>query len=152
MRSKWFWGSLIVILIFFIVMISVRLNLQWFWLLLYAVITVPFAPFIRSPIKFFRYTIKAFSLPRYATGAQLYCADLRLEWGPGHYAIMLHRGGLDDNASSGGSLVLLAASVSISWVFAKSIQNVSLLGAQYGLVGCAAYGKCFIPQYGLVNT
>ena len=38
--------------------------------------------------------------------------------------------------------MLLAASVSISWVFAKSIQNVSLLGAQYGLVGCAAYGEC----------
>ena len=55
LRSKWFWGSLIVILLFFIVMISVRLNMQWFWLLLYAVITVPFAPFIRSPIKFFRY-------------------------------------------------------------------------------------------------
>ena len=36
---------------------------------------------------------------------------------------------------------MLAASVSISWVFAKSIQNVSLLGAQYGLVGCAAYGE-----------
>lgn len=51
------------------------------------------------------------------------------------------RGGLDDTAKSPGSLVLLAASVSISWVFAKSIQNVSTLGASYGLVGCAAYGK-----------
>ncbi len=65
---------------------------------------------------------------------------------PGLYADLLHRGGLDDEASSGGSLLLLAASVSISWVFAKSIQNVSLLGAQYGLVGCAAYGESHL-QY-----
>lgn len=55
-RSRWFWGSLAVILVFFIVMISLKLDMQWFWLLLYAIITVPFAPFIRSPIKFFRYS------------------------------------------------------------------------------------------------
>ncbi len=77
---------------------------QWFWLLLYALITVPFAPFIKSPVKYFR-------------------------------------GGLGDTAQSTGSLLLLASSVSISWVFAKSIQNVSLLGAQYSLVGCLAYGE-----------
>ena len=48
--------------------------------------------------------------------------------------------------------MLLAASVSISWVFAKSIQNVSLLGAQYGLVGCAAYGECLTaPVPGLIS-
>ncbi len=51
------------------------------------------------------------------------------------------RGGLDDDAKSPGSLILLASSVSISWVFAKSIQNASTLGAQYGLVGCLAYGE-----------
>ncbi|CAL8463500.1 g3034 [Coccomyxa elongata] len=83
-------------------MASLRVKLQWFWLLLYAVITIPFAPFVASPIKFFR-------------------------------------GGLDDDAKSPGSLILLASSVSISWVFAKSIQNASTLGAQYGLVGCLAY-------------
>ena len=71
LRSKWFWGSLTVILIFFIVMISVRLNMQWFWLLLYALITVPFAPFIRSPIKFFRYNFRICALLRLATGAHL---------------------------------------------------------------------------------
>lgn len=48
--------------------------------------------------------------------------------------------------------MLLAASVSISWVFAKSIQNVSLLGAQYGLVGCAAYGECCMSRCALVST
>ena len=51
------------------------------------------------------------------------------------------RGGLNDDAKSPGSLILLASSVSISWVFAKSIQNASTLGAQYGLVGCLAYGE-----------
>ncbi len=55
------------------------------------------------------------------------------------------RGGLDDDAKSTGSLLLLAASVSISWVFAKSIQNASTLGAQYGLVGCVAYGAQDMP-------
>ena len=48
--------------------------------------------------------------------------------------------------------MLLAASVSISWVFAKSIQNVSLLGAQYGLVGCAAYGECGMSRCAHMNT
>lgn len=60
-RSRWFWGSLAVILVFFIVMISLKLDMQWFWLLLYATITVPFAPFIRSPIKFFRYSLRLIS-------------------------------------------------------------------------------------------
>ncbi len=27
---------------------------RWFWLLLYAAITIPFAPFVVQPIKFFR--------------------------------------------------------------------------------------------------
>ena len=54
LKGKWFWGSIAVILVFFIIMISLQLDMQWFWLLLYAIITVPFAPFIRSPIKFFR--------------------------------------------------------------------------------------------------
>lgn len=29
-------------------------RVQWFWLLLYAIITIPFAPFVIQPIKFFR--------------------------------------------------------------------------------------------------
>lgn len=61
-RSRWFWGSIVIIMAFFIVMISLQLNMQWFWLLLYAVITVPFAPFIRSPVKFFRYVSSVGSL------------------------------------------------------------------------------------------
>jgi len=37
--------------------------------------------------------------------------------------------------------LLLAASASISWVFAKSILNASLLGGEYGIVGACAYGE-----------
>ena len=67
---------MLVILVFFIVMISVRLNMQWFWLLLYAVITVPFAPFIRSPVKFFRYTFVTCELLSGVTDMHTSCADL----------------------------------------------------------------------------
>ena len=37
------------------------------------------------------------------------------------------RGGLNDDSTSTKAMLLLAASASISWVFAKSIQNVSLV-------------------------
>ncbi len=37
------------------------------------------------------------------------------------------RGGLNDDATSTKAMLLLAASASISWVFAKSIQNASLV-------------------------
>ncbi|KAK9831522.1 hypothetical protein WJX81_005358 [Elliptochloris bilobata] len=76
--------------------------MQWYWLIVYAAITIPFAPFVRDPRRFFR-------------------------------------GGLNDDSKGIGSLLLLAASASISWVFAKSIYNASTLGAQYGIVGGIAY-------------
>ena len=54
---------------------------------------------------------------------------------------MLTRGGLEDNVQGVKATVLLAASASISWVFAKSIQNASMLSATYGIVGGVAVGN-----------
>ncbi|KAK9829007.1 hypothetical protein WJX72_003371 [[Myrmecia] bisecta] len=83
-------------------MISCQVNLQWYWILLYAALIVPFSPFIVNPRLFYR-------------------------------------GGLEDNATSVKAMLLLAASASISWVFAKSILNASTLGAKYGITGGIAY-------------
>ena len=49
-----FWGTLFVLVIFFVVMMACRVNLQWFWLVLYAALILPFAPFVRDPKFFFR--------------------------------------------------------------------------------------------------
>lgn len=54
LKNYYFWGSLGVCLIIFIVMISLKLDLQWFWLLLYAALIIPFSPFISDPKKYFR--------------------------------------------------------------------------------------------------
>ena len=54
------------------------------------------------------------------------------------------RGGLTDQKKGGRHILLLAASASISWVFAKSILNASLLGGEYGIVGGLAYGTYVI--------
>jgi Na+/proline symporter len=49
-------------------------------------------------------------------------------------------------------VVLLTASVVISWVFAKSITNAANLGREYGLVGIVAYAGWYlsIPVAGVV--
>ena len=51
--SVWYhrWCIFIVI---FIVMISLQLWLQWFWLLLYAALIIPFAPWQSIPMRFYR--------------------------------------------------------------------------------------------------
>jgi hypothetical protein len=32
-----------------------QVNLQWFWILLYAALIIPFSPFIVNPRRYFRY-------------------------------------------------------------------------------------------------
>ncbi len=49
-----FWGTLIILIIFFVVMMACRVNLQWFWLLLYAALILPFAPYVTKPEFFYR--------------------------------------------------------------------------------------------------
>lgn len=53
-KSWYFIGSLVVLAAAFVVMMAVRLDLQWFWMLLFALITVPFAPWAREPVVYFR--------------------------------------------------------------------------------------------------
>ena len=35
--------------------VRLQIDLQWFWLVLYAAITVPFAPYVANPSRFFRW-------------------------------------------------------------------------------------------------
>ena len=49
-----FFGTLLVLIVFFIFMMAFRINLQWFWLLLYAALILPFAPYVTKPEFFFR--------------------------------------------------------------------------------------------------
>ena len=47
----------------FIVMISLQLWLQWFWLLLYAALIIPFAPWQSVPMRFYRCVMITIPLP-----------------------------------------------------------------------------------------
>ena len=49
-----FFGTLLVLIVFFIFMMAFQVNLQWFWLLLYAALILPFAPYVTKPEFFFR--------------------------------------------------------------------------------------------------
>lgn len=51
------------------------------------------------------------------------------------------RGGLNEDSKSNSSIFLLASSAFIVWIFAKSINNASTLGAKYGILGGFAYGE-----------
>lgn len=53
-KSWYFIGSLVCLAAAFIGMMVARLNLQWFWMLLFALITVPFSPWTRDPVNYFR--------------------------------------------------------------------------------------------------
>lgn len=54
LKSWYFIGSLVCLAAAFVGMMIARLDLQWFWLLLFALITVPFAPWVRDPVLYFR--------------------------------------------------------------------------------------------------
>ena len=49
-----FFGTLAVLVVFFSFMMAFKVNLQWFWLLLYAALILPFAPYVTKPEFFFR--------------------------------------------------------------------------------------------------
>lgn len=54
MRTRHFFASLAILLVIAIIMVICRVDMQWYWLILYAAVTVPFAPFVRDPTRFFR--------------------------------------------------------------------------------------------------
>ena len=49
-----FFGTLTLLMIGFVFMMAFRVNLQWFWLLLYAALILPFAPYVTKPEFFYR--------------------------------------------------------------------------------------------------
>lgn len=53
-RSWYFIGSLVILAAVFAFMKGFKLDLQWFWLLLFALFTIPLSPWIKDPVRFFR--------------------------------------------------------------------------------------------------
>ena len=49
-RCRW-----CIFIVIFVIMIGLQLWLQWFWLLLYAALIIPFAPWQSIPMRFYRY-------------------------------------------------------------------------------------------------
>ncbi len=56
-------------------MMAFRVNLQWFWLLLYAALILPFAPYVTKPEFFYRsvYRLVTATLTLYCTTLALAC-------------------------------------------------------------------------------
>jgi hypothetical protein len=54
LKSWYFIGSVACLLAAFVAMMAARVDLQWFWMLLFAASTIPFAPWVADPVRFFR--------------------------------------------------------------------------------------------------
>ncbi|GAQ80925.1 solute symporter family protein [Klebsormidium nitens] len=57
--------------------------------------------------------------------------------------VRFFNGGLKEDSKSNSSILLLASSAFIVWIFAKSINNASTLGAKYGVLGGFAYATYY---------
>jgi len=53
------------------------------------------------------------------------------------------KGGIDEDATDKSSFFILSSSAFISWIFAKSIQNSSKLGAKFGIFGGVGYAAWY---------
>lgn len=53
------------------------------------------------------------------------------------------KGGIGETATDRSSFMVLSSSAFISWIFAKSIQNSSKLGAKYGIFGGVGYATWY---------
>jgi len=56
----------------------------------------------------------------------------------------LFKGEIESDSKTRKSFLVLASSTMISWIFAKSVQNASVLGAKYGITGGFAYAAWYI--------
>lgn len=54
LKSWYFLGTTGCLLAVMVVMLACKVDLQWFWLLLFAAVTVPWAPWASDPVRFFR--------------------------------------------------------------------------------------------------
>jgi len=57
------------------------------------------------------------------------------------------KGGIKDTSTDRSSYLLLAFSTFISWIFAKSIQNTSILGAEFGVIGGFGYASWYFSFF-----
>ena len=63
------------------------------------------------------------------------CGSAQISTTPGHF----FRGAITSKSQDGKSQALLTLSAFISWIFAKSIYNASVLGGKYGITGGWGY-------------
>ena len=110
-----------------LVCILLQVDLQWFWLVLYAAITVPFAPYVANPSRFFRWGWRM---------SASHAGTLRCLWIALDVAVAVCRGGLVDTRTDLRALLMLAASVSISWVFAKCVHAALYMSTRPGVSAC----------------
>lgn len=92
-----------------------------------------------------------------AVEAVLFALEVNLQW---HWLVLyaallvplspvakdaytFYRGNLSDSDTSATSFALLTTSSFISWIFAKSVQNASTLGAKFGILGGVAYAAWY---------
>ena len=54
------------------------------------------------------------------------------------------KGEIESDSKTNKSFLVLASSTMISWIFAKSVQNASVLGAKYGVAGGFAYAAWYV--------
>ena len=55
-------------------------------------------------------------------------------------------GEISTSSKSNKSFVVLASSTMISWIFAKSVQNASVLGAKFGIAGGFGYASWYVCE------
>ncbi|KAJ9523670.1 hypothetical protein QJQ45_020099 [Haematococcus lacustris] len=152
-KSPYFLITMAAHVVALIVMAACRVDLQWFWLLVYSWCTVPLSPYVVDAVCFFRGGLNddqsgASSVGMLTCSTFVACESLD----PG---LGLSRPGLtatDTDTGTGSHtycqllmlpLLLLPLLPLLPGVFAKSIYNASTLGAKYGISGGLAYAAYY---------
>ena len=55
-------------------------------------------------------------------------------------------GEISTSSKTNKSFMVLASSTMISWIFAKSVQNASVLGAKFGIAGGFGYASWYVRE------
>ena len=71
------------------------------------------------------------------------CGSAQVSTTPGHF----FRGAITSKSQDGKSQALLTLSAFISWIFAKSIYNASVLGGKYGITGGWGYAAWYVSFF-----
>ncbi|KAJ9524063.1 hypothetical protein QJQ45_022492 [Haematococcus lacustris] len=136
-KSPYFLITMAAHVVALIVMAACRVDLQWFWLLLYSWCTVPLSPYVVDAVCFFRGGLNDDQSGASSVGmltCSTFVASTDTDTGTGSHVdcqlLLL-------------PLLLLPLLPLLPGVFAKSIYNASTLGAKYGISGGLAYAAYY---------